>query len=171
MLERWCLPTRLRSVPRHSVFVSFPAAVVSVFLYYERCHAELINLNPLVSLSCHLKATQTSVKPLFSYMNELHHLSALCQPCCCKWLFCIEFPEYPGIVERLLYTNRPSSCYFSGDARLSRHGGRRIDRLSLSMQSSGLKETLERQQRQLRDDVRQELERWGGWECGGEYWH
>lgn len=107
-------------------------------------------------------------------MNELHHLCAICQLCCCKWLFCIEFPEYLGWVERLLYTNRLSSCYFSGDAWLTRHRGRHIDWLSLSMQSSSLKETLERLNGQLRDGrtahIKQGLERWEAGECGEEYW-
>ena len=47
-----------------------------------------------------------------------------------------------------------------------RHRGRDIDRLSLSMQSSSLKETLERQRRQLWEEraahIKQHRERWGG---------
>lgn len=85
-----------------------------------------------------------------SNISSLKHAAAaaLRWPCCRKWLFCIELPEWPGRVERLLYTNRPGSCYFSGDACLARHAGRNIDRLSLSMQSSRLEETLERQSAQ-----------------------
>ena len=106
-------------------------------------------------------------------MNEFHHLSALGRPCCCKWLFCIEFPEYHGRIERLLYTNRLSGCYFSGDARLTRHRGRHIDRLSLRMQSSSLKETLERQAARggERSSYKARARKVGRFEkCGGEYW-
>lgn len=147
----------------------FPAAICSVFLiswrmscqtYQSKSFTSLVILRPPTDIS------QTSIPYIYSDMNEFYHLGALRRPCCCKWLFCIEFAEYPGRVERLLYTNRPSGCYFSGDARLTRHRGRDIDRLSLSMQSSSLKETLERQRRQLGEEraahIKLEQEWWGG---------
>lgn len=86
---------------------------------------------------------------MVSYVNEFCRSAALWWPCCCKWLFCIELGECPGRVERLLYTNRLNGCYFSSNACLSTHLGQNIDRLSLSMQSRSLKETLERQRGQL----------------------
>lgn len=59
--------------------------------------------------------------------------------------FALSPGERPGRVERLLSTNRLSGCYFSADACLGSHLGQNIDRLSLSMQSRSLEETVERQ--------------------------
>lgn len=115
----------------------------SVFLQ----HKELIGPNHLVLLLCRPHRHQST--SMVSYVNEFCRSAALWWPCCCKWLFCIELGECPGRVERLLYTNRLNGCYFSSDACLSTHLGQNIDRLSLSMQSRSLKETLERQRGQL----------------------
>lgn len=74
----------------------------------------------------------------------------------------------------MLYTNRPSGCYFSGDAWLTRHRGRDIDRPvaeHAKQRSEGdTRQTAQAAQERGERLIESKSERGGETgECGGEY--